>query len=90
MLNPVDLLSHKFASAMNGQDLLTSRSSSVTDGTTQSIYLGLAHPGSAESDPVWMIKRIAIQGNGDTVTLFADGQAQFNQVWADRATLVYA
>ncbi|MBF0272498.1 MAG: hypothetical protein HQL98_10585 [Magnetococcales bacterium] len=90
MLNPDDLQSRKFASAMTGQDLLTSRSSSITDGTTQYIYLGMAYPGSEESDPVWMVKRIAVDANGDTATLFAGGQAQFNQAWTDRAALSYA
>ncbi|MBF0295533.1 MAG: hypothetical protein HQL96_10120 [Magnetococcales bacterium] len=90
MMNYKELQNRKFSTAVDGLAMLTDRSHTVMDGTTQYIYLGLAYPGSAESDPVWLIKRVAILADGTTATLFVDGLATFNQVWADHATLTYA
>ncbi|MBF0181860.1 MAG: hypothetical protein HQM03_17725 [Magnetococcales bacterium] len=90
MMNHEELLRRKFSTTVDGLAMLTDRSNTVMDGTTQYIYLGFAYPGSAESDPVWMIKRIAIFADGTTATLFVGGLATFDQVWADHATLAYA
>jgi hypothetical protein len=51
-------------------------------------YLGEADPGSDPSDPVWRIQRIVDSG-GDLTVEFADGDALFNNVWDDRASLTY-
>lgn len=53
------------------------------------IYKGQANPGSSEASAVWRIKRLTITGD-DVVTEWADGNANFDNVWADRATLSYA
>ncbi|MBF0628211.1 MAG: hypothetical protein HQL91_08310 [Magnetococcales bacterium] len=90
MINANDLQSRKFATSMDGQELLTNRSHTIQDGTTQHIHLGFAHPGSDPLEPVWLVKRITILADGSTATLFAGGEAQFNQVWDDHATLNYA
>ncbi|MBF0440161.1 MAG: hypothetical protein HQL93_13720 [Magnetococcales bacterium] len=90
MLNQTELLERKFSTSMDGHAYLTDRSMTVVDGTTQYIYLGVAYPGSSENDPVWMIKRIAVFADGATATLFAGGQATFDQVWADYANLTYS
>lgn len=76
--------------AMDGKQFLTQRTSTATVGGIQTFYLGLAHPGSAEADPVWMIQRVTIAVDDSTATLFASGQASFNQVWANRASLTYS
>ncbi|MEO5332907.1 MAG: hypothetical protein H7839_12860 [Magnetococcus sp. YQC-5] len=90
MLNHEELQTRKFPTPMEGQTFLTDRSHTVMDGTTQYIYTGMAYPGSDESDPVWMIKRIAILADGSTATLFANGQGTFDQVWDNHASLTYA
>lgn len=54
------------------------------------IYRGEAAPGSAESSPVWRIRRITFAPDGDATTEWAGGTAGFAQVWDDRATLGYS
>ncbi|MBF0213424.1 MAG: hypothetical protein HQM00_07660 [Magnetococcales bacterium] len=90
MLNPLELQNRKFATAMDGHHLLINRTHTVTEGTTQYIYMGYAYPGSGENDPVWMIKRVAIAADGSSSTLFAGGEARFNQIWSDYTSLSYA
>lgn len=52
-------------------------------------YLGEALPDSLENQPVWRISRIIydLSGNVDEVR-YADG-GEFNQIWNDRASLIY-
>jgi hypothetical protein len=50
------------------------------------IYIGYAIPGSLEADNVWRICRYDTSGN----RLWADGDALYNNVWSDRATLSYS
>lgn len=57
-----------------------------TTTTPGSTYIGKAAPGSSESDPVWQIQKVV----GDTSGIYADGDAEFNNVWADRASLSYS
>ncbi|MBF0183609.1 MAG: hypothetical protein HQM06_04355 [Magnetococcales bacterium] len=89
MFTPKELQEHKFPYSLDGMWLMTNRSSMVTTENGQTIYQGYAYPGSQEQDAVWLIQRITI-GQDDTVqTLFANGQAQFDQIWANRAQLNY-
>lgn len=53
-------------------------------------YIGEADPGSASSSAVWRIKYVVIAGDGDVSTTWADGDALFDNVWDDRATLSYS
>lgn len=52
-------------------------------------YVGLADPGTATSDPNWQIKKITTTGPDVEIT-FADGDANFDNVWDDRASLTYS
>lgn len=62
----------------------------VVDEASDTVtYIGKAEPGSAESAPVWQIKRITISGT-ETITTWADGDVQFNNVWDLRASISYA
>ncbi|MEO5347954.1 MAG: hypothetical protein H7834_16495 [Magnetococcus sp. YQC-9] len=83
------LQSRKFATAIDGRDLLANRTRTVTDGSIQHIYMGFAYPGSDENDPVWLIKRITVLADGSTATRFAAGEAQFTHAWSDHASLTY-
>ena len=58
--------------------------------TDNLLYRGEALPGSSESDPVWRIREITIGVDNDVTTLYADGDAQFNNSWTDRASLPYS
>lgn len=53
------------------------------------IYKGWADVGADESDAVWRIQKITLNGD-DTTKIWAEGSAAFNQVWDDRLTLTYS
>lgn len=53
------------------------------------IYLGRALPGAAESASVWQIKKIVFGANDDVTETFADGNANFDNIWNDRLSLSY-
>lgn len=63
---------------------------SVTDDTTTAgkTYVGYAPSGSLDSQTVWQIMRIDTSA-GDKVE-YADGNALFDNVWANRASLTYS
>lgn len=53
-------------------------------------YVGHAAVGSSEGSPVWRIKRVTITSNDDSVSiLWADSNANFDNVWTNRASLAY-
>lgn len=52
-------------------------------------YVGWAAAGTATSCALWRIKKIVISGEDITVT-WADGDADFDNVWDDRASLSYS
>lgn len=59
------------------------------DATPELAYHGLAAVGSSESDPVWQIKRLTDDGQLTKIE-WADGNAEFDNVWANRASLQYS
>lgn len=52
-------------------------------------YVGKANPGSDTDQNVWQIQRILVVGS-ETVIEFADGNAEFDNVWDNRASLTYS
>ena len=53
-------------------------------------YLGQAVPGTATSAASWRIQKLTFGGDGDVTSQWADGDANFNNVWDDRASLSYS
>ena len=53
-------------------------------------YLGQAAPGTATSAASWRIQKLVFGGDGDVTTTWADGNAYFDNVWDDRASLSYS
>ena len=54
-------------------------------------YQGHASPGSATSASVWRIKRLTFDSQGrHTLTEFADGNGNADNIWDNRATLSYS
>jgi len=55
------------------------------------LYRGEAAPGSATSAAVWRIRKITIDnsGEGDVVTTWAGGTADFDKIYDDRLGLTY-
>ena len=62
---------------------LTSR---VVEGATYT-YVGEALPGTATSAALWRVQRITVANN---TILFADGNAKFDNIWDNYATLSYS
>jgi hypothetical protein len=52
------------------------------------MYLGLAAIDSFTANPVWQIRRFDFTSG--IVVQWADGNANFDNVWDDRATILYA
>lgn len=50
-------------------------------------YIGHAVPATATSAASWRIKRLT---NSDNTTIYADGNANFDNVWDNRASLSYS
>ena len=53
-------------------------------------YVGRAEPGASEAAAVWQIQRMDSSVTDDLTILLADGNSQFDNVWADRAGLSYS
>lgn len=60
----------------------------VDDAGSLITYVGKAEIASATSSAVWQIQKIDETG-GDLVITWADGNASFDNVWDDRASLTY-
>jgi hypothetical protein len=60
----------------------------VDQAASPILYVGKAPTGSAEASAVWQIIKVDLS----TVILvkYADGDAEFDNVWNDRSTLTYA
>ena len=52
------------------------------------LYVGTAPAGSSPSDPVWKIKQILTSGLVLRI-LWADGDSQYDNIWDNRASLIY-
>ncbi|MBF0423178.1 MAG: hypothetical protein HQL73_09325, partial [Magnetococcales bacterium] len=60
------------------------------DGTGNVVFRGLAAPDATEDAPAWRIMKIGYDGSGNPVSgSFAQGDATFSKVWAQRATYIY-
>ena len=51
-------------------------------------YLGHAEPGASTASAVWRVKRI--DTSSGVTTAWADGNANFDNVWNNRASLSYS
>lgn len=58
----------------------------ITEGL---LYKGEAVVGSSETDAVWRIRKIVIGVDGDVTETWADGSANFSQVWSTRSLATY-
>ena len=50
---------------------------------------GEAAVGATTSSGVWRVRRITLASDGDVTEEWAGGSAEFNQVWDNRASLMY-
>lgn len=56
--------------------------------TANMVYVGKAVPGTSVSAPFWQIK--LLNKTSGLITTFADGDANFDNIWANRASLTYS
>jgi len=55
------------------------------------IYLGAAKVGASDSSPSWHIKKITYDGDGNALTIkFANGTADFTNIWTSRDSYSYS
>lgn len=59
----------------------------VVDAVTS--YYGVAPAGAATSEAVWMIQKLTFGPGNSMLTQHADGNAEFDNVWDNRAGLTY-
>ena len=52
-------------------------------------YFGKAVIASAEGSAVWQIKKMTYGSDGGINTYWADGNANFDNIWTNRAALSY-
>ena len=52
-------------------------------------YLGMASAGTSNSSALWQIQKLSFTGNSVSIT-WADGNANFDNVWNNRASLSYS
>ena len=60
----------------------------LEDTGTGITYVGTAPTGSSLSAPVWKIKQILTSGLVLRI-LWADGDSQYDNIWDNRASLIY-
>lgn len=74
--------SFKFVRKVDEKTLIEAADSTTT-------YIGKASFGTAKSASSWFIKRITVSGTLTTVEL-ADGNAEYDNIWDNRASLSYS
>ena len=66
------------------------RSLRLDDNGAGYTYIGNADPGALDSAAVWQIMRLDQTATPDLAVLWADGDALYDNIWNDRATLSYS
>lgn len=64
---------------------------SIVDTTTTAgvTYFGRAHSGTSRGAAIWQVRKLFSNADGDDEIAWADGDVEFDNVWADRASLNY-
>lgn len=92
-----EILRHAMPRLNSSNELVTSGSTgsssvdyatNVDDASATVTYVGKALPGSSAASAVWQITRITTSGTV-TLTAYADGDSNFDNVWNNRAALSY-
>lgn len=71
---------------LSGEATYQSIFDTANAGTT---YIGNALPGGSAGSAVWRIKKIVETGGTQTQIMWADGDANFDNVWNNRGTIVF-
>jgi hypothetical protein len=62
----------------------------IDEPTATTTYICLAAPGSSTASAVWRVMRIDTSTSNQTIITFADGNKNFDNVAANRASLSYS
>lgn len=73
----------------NSSVLVTQQATAIDEATSAITYIGLANIGSSTSAAVWQIKKMSVSGTVTSIK-FADGDANYDNIWDDRASLSYS
>lgn len=69
---------------------LTADPTVILDEVGSITYVGKALPGTLTSAPSWQIKRLDESGDPELIMTYADGDANFDNIWDNRASLSYS
>lgn len=73
---------------INEEDMVYAKQTDfVTDAL---IYKGEAVVGSSTASAVWRIRRLVLGVDGDVSETWASGNANFDKIWDNRASLIYS
>jgi hypothetical protein len=62
-----------------------------TASATGITYVGKAQPGTSTASALWQIQKLDETGTPETLVItYADGNAEFDNVWSDRLSLSYS
>jgi hypothetical protein len=89
--NGISSLSTAISSGGSGGSSAFNEALIVDESNPNIIYRGYAVAGANVAAAVWAIKKTVSNANGDvTTTTWADGNQNFDNIWNNRATLVYS
>ncbi len=86
--NPVDTLYWDIFTVGNANEVY-SNMKKLIDDDSPFLYIGYAAPGTLETTNDWSIKRIEFLESGDINVLWANGNNEFINNWANRLTYTY-
>ncbi len=62
----------------------------IDEAAASITYVGFSQPGTATDAASWRIFRLDESGDPELVKQYASGSTNFNQVWDNRAALLYS
>lgn len=75
--------------SISGTVVSPSYSKQYDEVSSSLAYLGTASAGTSNSSALWQIQKLSFTGNSVSIT-WADGNANFDNVWNNRASLSYS
>lgn len=81
--------SNELVTSGGGGSSATTYATNVDDFSATVTYVGKALPGSSVASAVWQISRITTSGTV-SLTTYADGDSNFDNIWNNRTSLSYS
>lgn len=61
----------------------------IDEVSSSLLYIGTARIGSATSSALWQVQKVTVVSTVTSI-LWADGNSNYDNIWDDRASLVYS